>query len=104
MLNFVTMTFPFRVECMSQSHHKDHRKGGKSEHGMLEKERTASTTTVCGPSGSFQELEQWNVPCVLLQKYPCTSPAEDNARLMSAVGHAGVSFTLQGKSFITPFS
>ncbi|KAI1233147.1 hypothetical protein IHE44_0006343 [Lamprotornis superbus] len=30
-----------------------------------------------GEDRSFQELEQWNVP-LLLQKYPCTSPAEDN--------------------------
>lgn len=87
---------------MSQSQHKDHRKGGKSIHVMLEEERSANTTVVCGLSGSFQELEQWNVP-LLLQKYPCTSPAEDNVRLMSAVGHAGVSFTLQGKGVYYPF-
>jgi len=34
---------------------------------------------------------------------PHTSPAEDNAKLMSAVGHAGVSFTLQGKAIYYPF-
>lgn len=72
---------------------------------MLEKERTVEKYNCClWPFRVISGAGAVECPMSAPSEISLHVPAENNVRLMSVVGHAGVSFTLQGKGFITPFS
>lgn len=93
--------YPFTVECMSQTQHTDRGQGRKGNYTILAKGRTASTTVVDGLSGSFQELEQWNVP-LLLQKYPLHVPCRGQCQADVSSGACGGFFYTARKGHLLP--
>lgn len=86
---------------MSQTQHKDQGKGGKGNYMILAKDRTASPTVVDGLSGSFQELEQWNVP-LLLQKYPSHVPCRGQCQADVSSGACRGFFYTARKGHLLP--